>query len=194
MSELKVLTIGKGEIALDGEILFASTSADWLKEAYQSLETDYPKFYKMDALAQIAFLGVNFLKPPFNDYADDEVAQLFANSESSLRTDIRFNASYSDGGSPSPSLFVYTLPNIASGEIAIQHKLYGESQFYILESFDTEFFTEKCRMLLDSGYKAVLCGWIEAGENSEDARGIVFFAEANTIDQIDNLKPIISRQ
>lgn len=188
MNRLDVLKIGKGKIALNGEILFASSGSDWLKEAYQSLGIDYPKFYKMDALAQIAFLGVNFLNPPFGSYADDEIAQLFANSESSLRTDIRFKDSYDDGGSPSPSLFVYTLPNIANGEIAIQHKLYGESRFYILESFDADFFTGECRMLFDSGYKAVLCGWIEAGENSEDAHGIVFFAEAHTADQINNLK------
>lgn len=193
MSDLKVLKIGGGRIVLNNETLFSSAENDWLKEAYQALGVDYPKFYKMDVLAQIAFLGTNYLAPPFGNYADDEVAQLFANTDSSLQTDVRFQGSYADGGSPSPSLFVYTLPNIASGEIAIRHKLYGESQFYILESFDAEFFRQKSGMLLGSGYKAVLCGWIEAGENAEDAGGIIFFAEADTLHQIDNLKPIIPR-
>ena len=37
---------------------------------------------------------------------------------------------------PSPALFVYTLPNIVSGEISIRNKWGGESSAYVLASYD----------------------------------------------------------
>ena len=39
---------------------------------------------------------------------------------------------------PSPALFVYTLPNIVTGEIAIRNKYAGETGAYVLEKRDGE--------------------------------------------------------
>ena len=36
---------------------------------------------------------------------------------------------HADSYYPSPALFVYTLPNIVTGEIAIRNKYYGETSF-----------------------------------------------------------------
>ena len=35
---------------------------DWLKQLYKKLEIDYPKFYKMNALSKVAFIGSELIK------------------------------------------------------------------------------------------------------------------------------------
>lgn len=140
-------------------------SADtWFKQLYRELALEYPKFYKMDMLAQAGFLGSEFIKNAFPDrvssYADDEIALLFANQESSADTDIRFKESYQDNKSPSPSLFVYTLPNIVLGELAIRNKFYGENMFAVLHKFTPDYFLQYGNILLSTGSKAVLAGWL----------------------------------
>ena len=63
---------------------------------------------------------------------------------------------------PSPSIFVYTLPNIVSGEIAIRHKYYGESTCYVLpdEQFDMIHLLMRTT-LADRGMGSVLGGWAD---------------------------------
>ena len=132
------------------------TSDDWKKELYTSLGLDYSKFYKMDALAKMTFLAFQLLDEvtDFGDYQDDEIAMLFANTFSSYDTDQKYLESYTTKGSPSPSLFVYTLPNILTGELAIFNKWYGENIFFIHENFDPEFFKACYRRFLMSWYPA----------------------------------------
>jgi len=136
----------------------------WFKQLYKHLALEYPKFYKMDMLSQAGFLASEYLKkeyPEFiNSYADDEIALLFANQESSADTDIRFKDSYRDHKSPSPSLFVYTLPNIVLGELAIRNKLYGENMFAVLPKFAPDFFLQYGNILLSTGSKALMAGWL----------------------------------
>ncbi|MBX9448628.1 MAG: hypothetical protein KL787_02435 [Taibaiella sp.] len=64
----------------------------------------------------------------------------FANQSSSLDTDIRHQNSIQDPGQfyPGPAIFVYTLPNIAIGEVSIRHQLQTESMFLIQEVYDRE--------------------------------------------------------
>ena len=61
---------------------------------------------------------------------------------------------------PSPSLFVYTLPNIVTGEIAIRHKFYGETCFYILENKEQLFELANNQVQLTK-LSAALIGWVE---------------------------------
>jgi hypothetical protein len=63
---------------------------------------------------------------------------------------------------PSPSVFVYTLPNIVIGEICIRHGIKGENAFFISEKFEPERLTEYVGELIHSSRsKAVLCGWVD---------------------------------
>ena len=71
---------------------------------------------------------------------------------------------------PSPSVFVYTLPNIVTGEIAIRNHYHGETSFYILPSKAERQMNEVLEtMFMDTQSKSVLTGWIdyEDGENFE---------------------------
>jgi 3-oxoacyl-[acyl-carrier-protein] synthase-1 len=63
---------------------------------------------------------------------------------------------------PSPSLFVYTLPNIVAGEIAIRNKLFGETFFYLCKEFDTKQIVETVKKTFyDPTTTTVLAAWIE---------------------------------
>ena len=156
---------------------FSGTSDNWKKDLYSHLEVDYPKFYKMDALAKMAFLGFELLDGAcdFSQLEDDDVAMLFANKYSSYDTDQKFKESYTEKGSPGPSLFVYTLPNILTGELSIRKKWYGENIFFIQEKFDPEFFIDQINFYFSKGSKACLCGWVDSANDKEEC--FLFFVE-----------------
>ncbi len=157
--------------------LFTPTSKDWKKECYVNLNLEYPKFHKMDALAKMAFLTSEILKKEtaLDKYSENELTLLFANASSSQTTDLKFIDSYEVKGSPSPSLFVYTLPNILTGELAIRNKWYGENCFFIEEKFTAEFFLEQINFYFSKGSNACLCGWVES--NTENEECFLFLVE-----------------
>lgn len=176
---MKVITaycnLRADECLVNGELVVrrdAGSEDSWFKQIYKQQELAYPKFYKMDVLSQAGYLASELVKranPGIVDgYADDEIALVFANASSSAETDRRFIQSYEGGGSPSPSLFVYTLPNIVLGEIAILNKWYGENMFAVLPKFAPGFYLDYSEILLASGSRALLCGWLEVTARNTD--------------------------
>ncbi|MFV8326572.1 3-oxoacyl-ACP synthase [Flavobacterium sp. ZS1P14] len=161
-------TIHNNEIILDGTSLFKlepSTFSDFSKKAYHNFEINYPKFFKMDRLSKLAFIGAELLlKNENSESKENNIALVFANNSSSLDTDVKYQNSISDPENyfPSPAVFVYTLPNICLGEISIRHQLKSENSFFIFETFNPAFMANYAKVLLDSN-KAdkVLCGWVE---------------------------------
>ncbi len=163
------------DAVLDGEKLLsfegAADTGEKLLALYRYVAPDYPKFYKMDLLSKTSFLGVELLKSSCSGLAsapEDAVALLFANSESSADTDIRFRDSYEIERLPGPSLFVYTLPNIALGEISIRNKWYGEHMFAVFPNFAPAYFVDHSALLLDDGAEWVIGGWVNV-RNGPDA-------------------------
>ncbi|KAA0992561.1 hypothetical protein [Dyadobacter aurulentus] len=170
--------------AVNGEIVSTRTAGSddtWFKQIYKQHEFVYPKFYKMDLLAQAGYLTSELIKRGspgiFSGYQDDEIAMVFSNSSSSADTDMRFLKSYEDNASPSPSLFVYTLPNIILGEVAILNKWYGENMFAVFPKFTPDFFINYINITIGGGSKAALCGWLEILEGKVDV--LLFFVETN---------------
>ena len=162
------ISIHNNQVILDGKELFVSDSDDFSafsKEFYKHSAIDYPKFFKMDNLSKLAFMGADVLLKNQNlNESDNDIALVLANRSSSLDTDYKYQKSITDKENyyPSPAVFVYTLPNICIGEISIRHKLYSENSFFIFEAFNPEFLTEYSEYLLKSGKsKKVLWGWVE---------------------------------
>ena len=61
------ITIQNNEIVLDGTSVFKiepTEFADFSKQAYRNFDIQYPKFFKMDALSKLAFLGAELLLSP----------------------------------------------------------------------------------------------------------------------------------
>ena len=150
----------------------------WFKQLYKNQEFVYPKFYKMDSLSQAGFIATELIRrtqPNLGAYEDDKIALLFGNQYSSVDSDIRFKKSYKEQGAPSPALFVYTLPNIVLGEIAILNKWFGENLFVVLPKFAPDFFVNYVKILISTGSDAVLCGWL--GINGEQINVFLFLVE-----------------
>lgn len=160
--------IENNQIVLDGPVVFEaqpSTFSDFSKKAYQHFEMAYPKFFKMDALSKLAFLGSELLlKNGVGSEKENNIALVLANKSSSLDTDVKYQESIADQSNyyPSPAVFVYTLPNICLGEISIRHQLKSENTFFIFEAFNPAFMASYANVLLDTGKaEKVLCGWVE---------------------------------
>ena len=175
-------TIQNNQILLNGEVVFETEPtvfSDFSKKGYQHLEINYPKFFKMDNLSKLAFLGAELLlKTEDNSSAENNTALVFANKSSSLDTDVKYQNSISDSENyyPSPAVFVYTLPNICLGEISIRHQLKSENSFFIFADYNPVFMENYSNILLKTG-KAdkVLCGWVEY--YNEDYKAFLYLVD-----------------
>lgn len=193
MKIISSIKINPTQIVVNGvsKELPTTEEGNWTKALYSSLEISYPKFYKMDSLAKMAFLSLQLMEKEvaLSEMETSDVALIFTNSSSSQATDLKFIDSYTEKGNPSPSLFVYTLPNILTGEISIFKKWYGENIFFINENFNAEFFIDQINFYLRKGSKACLCGWVNAMDNKEecflfyvsDEEGELTKSELNTL-------------
>ncbi|HEY4325891.1 MAG TPA: hypothetical protein VGN20_18010 [Mucilaginibacter sp.] len=150
----------------------------FLLSAYQHFELNYPKFYKMDNLSKLGWLTAEILLTGFkkDTYPAETVGLVLANSNSSLDNDIKYFDSLKEFASP--SLFVYTLPNIVIGEICIRNHFKGEHAFFIQESFDTTFIAQQVNYLFDNHIlDACICGWVDVLE--QDYKAVLFLVEKN---------------
>jgi len=150
------------------ELKFSDSSE--ITEFYRSLRVDYPKFFKMDNLSKLGFVASEMLlKDAENRFEPrEDIAVICFNRSSSLETDTQYEATIArnDNYFPSPSLFVYTLPNIVMGEIAIRNKFFGETSFYILENYDFEKIMQIVENTFsDKTINEALVAWIECFEN-----------------------------
>lgn len=106
---------------------------------YKELGTQYPKFYKMNQLCKIAWLAG---RKSWADYIEKEDLKLNDDAEkgiilynysSSLTSDWPHSQMLNADQmlAVSPSIFVYTLPNIANGELAIDLGWDGYTAFLV---------------------------------------------------------------
>jgi len=89
------------------------------------------RFGRMDLTSQLALLAVEPLAGSFDSFARDRIAVLLAARASSLATDVEYWKGRDGAGGPSPTLFTYTLPSAALGEIAIRHRLTGPGLCFV---------------------------------------------------------------
>jgi hypothetical protein len=193
-------TIQNNKIVLNYETIFEAEPtlfADFSKQAYKKLEINYPKFFKMDSLSKLAFLGAEtLLKSEIDTEADNNIALVFANKSSSLDTDVKYQETISDEENyfPSPAVFVYTLPNICLGEISIRHQLKTENSFFIFEEFNPQFMLNYANILLNTK-KAdkVLCGWVEYFNEEYKAFLYLVAKEGVMEHQIETIKTVYKK-
>jgi len=179
--------IKENKILKDGAMILEHPEIpldDFMLKAFSTLIITYPKFYKMDRLSKLGFLASEILLQEGSaKNNDDSVAVVLSNSNSSLDTDIRCWEGTKKQASP--SLFVYTLPNIVIGEICIRHRLKGENIFFISPEFDSNLIFNYAELLINSG-KADRClaGWINV--LGEQADVFLYLAERATGQQLDH--------
>ena len=173
-------TISRGTVLKNGHQLFEKKGIDasaFLLSVYQYFGLNYPKFYKMDNLSKLGWLASEILlKDTFKkeNYQPEQVGLVLANKNSSLDNDIKYFDTVKDVASP--SLFVYTLPNIVIGEICIRNNFKGEQAFYVLDEFDGSFTENQVNYLLDNDIlQACICGWVDILQ--EEYKAVLFLVE-----------------
>lgn len=145
-------------------IRISSDQGKTLTDIYKQQIGNYPKFYKMDILTRLAFVASELLIKDMGETHEEPAIILF-NHSSSLVADRQFlkTISYAEDFFPSPSVFVYTLPNITTGEIAIRNHFCGEISFYILPEKDEALMQQILEATLNAtGATSAISGWIDA--------------------------------
>lgn len=147
-----------------------------LTELYRTHIGDWPKFYKMDTLSKAGFVAtelllkkVGELRCGSEEFIRSRAIVLFG-STASLCADRNYQETIQNGDNyyPSPALFVYTLPNIVTGEIAIRNHWRGETSFYVLEAPDAAqmAFHLACAFQ-DTDTESILAGWVDSRMNDD---------------------------
>jgi 3-oxoacyl-(acyl-carrier-protein) synthase len=89
------------------------------------------RFGRMDLSSQLALLAVEPLAKHFDAVPRHRIAIGLTASAGSLATDIEYWEGHKVVGGLSPTIFTYTLPSAAIGEIAIRHKLTGPNLCFV---------------------------------------------------------------
>ena len=177
-------SISKNAIHKDGIKVVENTPdsimtdvSEFLVSIYLQYQFHYPKYYKMDNLCKLGWLAAELLLKDnyFNEnYQPEEIGVVLANANSSLDDDIKYFETTKEISSP--SLFVYTLPNIVIGEICIRNNFKGEHAFFIQDRFDAGFIEKRVSYLLDKNIlQACICGWVEVLE--KEYKAVLFLVE-----------------
>ena len=173
VSQTHSVSITQDEIIVDGNRLdVKSHGKEMLTEVYKTKIGDYPKFYKMDMLSRLAFVASELLIESEGQRAKgkslkakgkSQRAVVLFNHSSSIIADRQYMKSIEkDDFFPSPAAFVYTLPNITTGEIALRNGYHGETSFYLLAERNEELMQRVIKStFIDREIKSIIGGWID---------------------------------
>ena len=174
-------------IWLDGKVFAIDKEgkqSSLLTALYKQIIGNYPKYYKMDGLCRLGFIASELLlkaerdEGSFTEDTNKTRAIVFFNRSSSIASDKKYLASIveKDNYFPSPSVFVYTLPNIVTGEIAIRNGYHGETSFYILPHKNELLMQDIIETtFMDEQTTSVLTGWLDY-EDSEHFEADLYIA------------------
>lgn len=113
------------------------------------------RFGRMDLLSQLSLLAVEPFHTHFDSFARDRIAIVLAARTGSLPTDITYWDGRDAIGGLSPTLFTYTLPSAAIGEIAIRQRLTGPNLCFVGDSRDV--LPEAAELLRTKEAEACIC-------------------------------------
>ena len=165
---IKSVVITPDQVLVDGMPLAHHAQGNaLLTELYRTHIGDYPKFFKMDTLCKLGFVASELLLQAEGEQRfvpREDRAVVFFNRSASLQADTAYQATIQDPENfyPSPSAFVYTLPNIVTGEIALRNKYYGETSFFVIENEETSLISRQLlNVFRDPKTESILNGWLE---------------------------------
>lgn len=181
------VTLSDDQVTLNGEpvAIQQEEGKSWLANIYYSLGVQYPKFFKMDNLCKAGFLASEMLMGKLGSVPEEpkrDWSVILMSHSGSLDDDTAYQETIqsSDNYFPSPAVFVYTLSNIVTGEIAIRHKLMGESSCFITEKYDVQTAYELAQngFLPEKGITHMIFGWCEYMDGHTDVRMFVLTTDA----------------
>ncbi len=138
---------------------------EYIRAEFKSFGESNMKFYKMCDMSKGLYVAVEHLLKieSWGPTEPHRRAIILANKSASLNADIIhqeiLNKRLPEG--TSPAAFVYTLANVAAGEMCIRHKIQGENTFFIEEK-DTGFVETYAKRIIERDEAdVVICGWCE---------------------------------
>lgn len=156
------------EVRLVAEYTLPSSEqpfSEFIRSEFKSFGESNMKFYKMSDMCKALYVAVEHLLniESFNEIEPLRRAVVLANRSASLDADIVhqqiINKHLTE--SASPAAFVYTLANVAIGEICIRHKVQGENIFFV-EAEDSGLAERYATNLIEHNHAdGVICGWCE---------------------------------
>ncbi len=163
--------ISPNEVTVDGKALAHNEKGSaLLTELYRNNIGDYPKFFKMDTLSKLGFIASELLLNIEGNRSfeprEDRAVILF-NRNASLQADTHYQSTIQDPEHffPSPAAFVYTLPNIVTGEIAIRNKYFGETSFIVIDDYDEQIIMKNLDITLqDPVTTSIIGGWVDCSD------------------------------
>lgn len=175
--ELDYVVLNQGYVSVNGRELEHEASGNaLLTELYRNHIADWPKFFKMDTLSKAGFVASELLIKELGEHrlGSEEFAQgraiVLFGATASLCADRNYQETIQDKDNyyPSPALFVYTLPNIVTGEVAIRNHWRGETSFYVTEAPDAAqmAFHLACAFQ-DQVTDSILAGWVDSSRNDD---------------------------
>ena len=170
MMKHSVIITPEHVIADGNPLIHKENGSALLTELYRNHIGDYPKFFKMDTLSKLGFIASELLLNAEGNRSfeprEDRAVILF-NRNASLQADNAYQKTIQDLDNffPSPAAFVYTLPNIVTGEIAIRNKYFGETLFIVLDDYDEKIIMENLKNAFqDPITTSIIGGWVDCSD------------------------------
>jgi hypothetical protein len=160
----RTVAIRDQRVAVDAVLThdYHNADTDYLSHIYKSLDTAYPKFYKMDQPSRLAWIASELLlrHQVLSAYAPDRIGLICSTHHGCQDTDTRYWQTVQEVASP--ALFVYTLPNVMLGEVCIRHQIKGENTCFIQEQYDADFQTQYVNgLILNGQIDCCISGWVD---------------------------------
>ena len=141
------------------------TFAEFIRGEFKSFGESNMKFYKMSDMSKALYVAVERLLAMENmrEVEPTRRAIVLTNRTASMDADVIhqriLNQHLAEGASP--AAFVYTLANVAAGEMCIRHKIQGDNTFFI-DNEDRGVEEDYARALIERGdADVVIAGWCD---------------------------------
>lgn len=158
-------------IWLNGNLIFQieDIEIDTPTQYYRQKKLQYPKFFKMDIASKWGIVCAEILMHQIDLQHINPFKKciILGNTSASLHTDTLYSKTMQE--IPQPAIFVYTLPNIVMGEIAIKWQWKGENTFLVLNKENKKDIDEMINYLFANDIaEVVLGGFFETFPGKED--------------------------
>ncbi len=139
--------------------------ADYIRQEFRALASPNTKFYKMSDMCKALYIAVERLLEQEGMEEAEPVrrAIVLANNSASLDADMAHQAIL-DRQLPeaaSPAVFVYTLANVAAGEMCIRHRIQGDNTFFVGPSANLAARDYADYLIATGRADVAICGWCE---------------------------------
>ncbi|NDV58761.1 beta-ketoacyl synthase [Bacteroides sp. 519] len=161
----------------NNEILLQSEDnlAGFMRQAYKATGGNNLKFYQLSEFCKMGTVASLYLLKDIA-FQPEEMGIVMANANASLCTDAVHQHIIDDKGdlNASPAVFVFTLPNVVTGQMCISNKIKGENTFFINKTCNFEELKAYAALVMNrTNLKYCIIGWCDATEDNYETELIL---------------------